>query len=140
MQYWKEKFELSQQLICEAQEKSLQLEEIPGFLTIKKVKPKTSQVSTRVTQVFGSMEGKDVIKIDGGIIQGRQSIEKKSKTRPNRKKKRRKNRHFTGARKDAHTFKRNVRLLVKRNVLFVTIFSTQSAVSLRVKKMVKDRR
>ena len=61
--YWKIKFEMSQALIKEANEKSLKLDEIPGLLPIAKVKPKKSVENTRVTQICGSMEGKDVLKV-----------------------------------------------------------------------------
>jgi len=44
--YWKEKFESAQSLINELHEKSIQLEEIPGFMTIRKVKPNLSTSST----------------------------------------------------------------------------------------------
>lgn len=60
--YWKTKFDMVQNLVRECNEKSLKLEEIPGLLTVKKVKPKQlTKSSLRVTQVHGSMEGKDVI-------------------------------------------------------------------------------
>ena len=63
--YWKAKFEMAQQLIHNCNEKSLQLEEIPGLLTVQKVKPKQlTKSSTRVIQVpHGSMEAKDVINL-----------------------------------------------------------------------------
>ena len=62
--YWKAKFEMTQQLIHDCNEKSLRLEEIPGFLTVQKVKPKQlTKPSTRVTQVHGSMEAKDIISL-----------------------------------------------------------------------------
>ena len=44
-------------------ERSIQLEEIPGLLTVKKVKSneeKKAAATTRVTQVHGSMRAKDV--------------------------------------------------------------------------------
>ena len=61
--YWKDKFEQSQALIRDMAEKSLQLDDVPGLLTIKKVTPnpdKASTGTTRVTQVHGSMRAKDV--------------------------------------------------------------------------------
>ena len=62
--YWKAKFEMAQHLIHDCNEKSLRLEEIPGLLTVQKVKPKQlTKPSTRVTQVHGSMEAKDVISL-----------------------------------------------------------------------------
>ena len=62
-EYWKAKFEASQDLIKELSEKSIQLEEIPGLLTVQKVKPKLSKTTTRVTQVHGSMKGKNVLEL-----------------------------------------------------------------------------
>ena len=63
--HWKAKFEMAQQLIHDCNEKSLQLEEIPGLLTVQEVKPKQkTKSSTRVIQVpHGSMEAKDVINL-----------------------------------------------------------------------------
>ena len=58
--YWKEKFEQAQSLIRELNEKSIQLDEIPGLLTVKKIKPNLEKTSTRITQVHGSMRAKDV--------------------------------------------------------------------------------
>ena len=62
--YWKAKFEMAQQLIHDCNEKSLRLEEIPGLLTVQKVKPKQlTKPFTRVAQVHGSMEAEDVISL-----------------------------------------------------------------------------
>ena len=62
--YWKAKFEMAQQLIHDCNEKGLRLEEIPGLLTVQKVKPKQlTKSSTRITKVHGSMEAKDVINL-----------------------------------------------------------------------------
>lgn len=61
--YWKFMFEQSQQLIKESYQTSLKLEEVPGLLTINKVKPKdiTKRQHTRVTNVHGSMEAQDIL-------------------------------------------------------------------------------
>ena len=61
--YWKAKFGMAQSIIKEASERSLKLNEIPGLLPIAKVKPKKTVENTRVTQICGSMEGKDVLKV-----------------------------------------------------------------------------
>ena len=53
----------SQSLIKELSEKSLCLEDIPGLLTIEKVKPKLSKETTRVTKVHGSLHGQDILKL-----------------------------------------------------------------------------
>jgi hypothetical protein len=66
--YWKAKFEMAQQTIRDCDEKSIRLENIPGLLTIQKIKPKQASKSTRVTQVHGSMEGKEVIKVVKRIV------------------------------------------------------------------------
>ena len=42
-------------------QKSLQLEEIPGLLTIKKVKLNQEKKLVRLIQVHGSMRAKDVV-------------------------------------------------------------------------------
>ena len=51
--YWKSKFEQSMELINELHEKSIKLEEIPGFMTTRMIKPKFLEDMTRVTQVHG---------------------------------------------------------------------------------------
>ena len=55
---------MAQQLIHDCNEKSLRLEEIPGLLTVQKVKPKQLiKPFSSVTQVHGSMEAEDVISL-----------------------------------------------------------------------------
>ena len=61
--YWKSKFEQCQALLEERREKTINLVEIPGFMTFDKVKPKVSKESSRVTQIHGSMQGCDVLAI-----------------------------------------------------------------------------
>lgn len=59
--YWKAKFNQAQSLIWNMAEKSLQIKEIPGLLTITKVKPNQEKTSTTcVTQLHGSTCAKDV--------------------------------------------------------------------------------
>ena len=60
---WKAKFNQSQELIQNLNEKSISLEEVPGLMTIEKVKLKLSKTTRRVTQVHGSMQGKEVLKM-----------------------------------------------------------------------------
>ena len=60
-EYWKAKYEQAMSIIDERREESINIEEIPGVMTIQKVKPKTSKKSTRVTQVHGSMKGRDIL-------------------------------------------------------------------------------
>ena len=76
--YWKEKFCQAQDLIRELNEKSIELEEIPGLMVTKKVKPNLEKVSTRVTQIHGSMRAKDVAAIVKGI---KEVKEKKAKSK-----------------------------------------------------------
>ena len=45
-QYWEEKFNQAMGIIDELHKKSIQLKEIPGFMTIQKVKPKLSKKNT----------------------------------------------------------------------------------------------
>ena len=55
-------YEQSQRNIQNCYEKSLKLDDIPGLLTINKVKPKELiKNSTRVTNVHGWMEGQDIL-------------------------------------------------------------------------------
>jgi hypothetical protein len=81
--YWKDKFHQSQLLIRELNEKSLSLEDIPGLLTIEKVKSKMSKETTRVTQVHGSMHGQDILKLVKEIKEKKDSkklaVEEKAK-------------------------------------------------------------
>ena len=60
-QYWEEKFNQAMGVIDELHKKSIQLQEIPGFTTIHKVKPKLSKKKTRITQVHGSMKAKKAL-------------------------------------------------------------------------------
>ena len=54
---------MAQEIINNTYEKSLKLNEIPGFLKIDRVKPKISSTNHCVTQVHGSIEGKDVLSL-----------------------------------------------------------------------------
>jgi len=54
---------MAQDIIKEASEKSLNLNEVPGLLPISKVKPKKAVKNIRITQICDSMEGKDVLKV-----------------------------------------------------------------------------
>ena len=65
--YWKEKFKSAQSLINELNENSILIEEIPGFMPIRKVKPNLFTSSTRITQIHGSMKAKDVLSLVAGI-------------------------------------------------------------------------
>ena len=65
--YWKEKFKSAQSLINELNENSILIEEIPGFMPIRKVKPNLLTSSTRITQIHGSMKAKDVLSLVAGI-------------------------------------------------------------------------
>ena len=53
---------MTQEIINNSHEKSLKLNEIPGFLKIDRVKPKIS-LTNRATQVHGSIKGKDVLSL-----------------------------------------------------------------------------
>jgi hypothetical protein len=61
--YWKSKFNQAMDMINELHEKSIKLDDIPGFMTIQKVKPNLSKTNTRVTQVHGSMKAKRVLTV-----------------------------------------------------------------------------
>ena len=63
---------MARQTIRDCDVKSIRLENIPGLLTIQKIKPKQASKSTRVTQVHGSMEGKEVIKVVKRINEDKQ--------------------------------------------------------------------
>ena len=54
---------MSQSFIEESYEKSLNLAEVPGLLSVNRVKPKevNQTKTTRVTNVHGSMEAQDVL-------------------------------------------------------------------------------
>ena len=63
LEYWKFMCQKYKEIIKEGYEKSLRLEDIPGLLTVNKVKPKDLQKTknTRVTNVHGSMEAEDIL-------------------------------------------------------------------------------
>ena len=52
----------NQEIVKKCHQEALRLEDIPGLLTVSKVKPKQlPKSSMRVTQVHGSMEGQNII-------------------------------------------------------------------------------
>ena len=65
-------------------ERNIVLEEIPGLLTVKKVKPDMEKASTRVTQVHGSMRAKDVASLVEDI---KEQKEKKAQAKEETRKK-----------------------------------------------------
>ena len=84
-EYWKKKFEASQEIVKQLSETSIQLEQIPGLLTIQRVKPKLSKKSTRVTQVHGSMTGKDVLSMVKTIKEKKENDEKEKEAKKQHK-------------------------------------------------------
>ncbi|XP_065640013.1 uncharacterized protein LOC136072675 [Hydra vulgaris] len=83
--YWKSKFEQAMELIDELHEKSIQLEEIPGFMTTKKIKPKLTKDATRVTQVHGSMTASDVITLVESIKRKKEKEKEKKENAAKKK-------------------------------------------------------
>ena len=87
--YWRDKFQQAIGIIDELHEKSITLTEIPGFMTVQKVKPKLSKENVRVTQIHGSMKAKNVINVVKEIKekkeqtakQKQETIEKKEETK-----------------------------------------------------------
>ena len=59
--YWKSKFMSAQVVVEESNEKNLQVNQIPGLLTINKITPKRTETNVRVTQVCASVQGKDML-------------------------------------------------------------------------------
>lgn len=59
--YWRNKYEQAIQAYAQNLERSIQLEEISGLPQINNVKPKTAKENVRVTQVFGWMNGKNIL-------------------------------------------------------------------------------
>ena len=76
-EYWMSKFEQAVGVIKDLSEDSIKVDQIPGFMTIQKVKPKPSKMTTRVTQVHGSMKGKNILTTLQEI--GQKNTQKKSK-------------------------------------------------------------
>ena len=87
--YWKKKFHQAFGIIDELHEKSIVLSDISDFMTVKKVKPKLSKESVRVTQIYGSMKAKNVIEVvkeikdkkEKAAVQKQEAAEKKEVTR-----------------------------------------------------------
>ena len=75
-------------MITDLHEKSINFNEIPGLLTIQKIKSTQSncmhKATTRVTQDHGSMEGQDVLKLVESI---NNSKEKKTQEKEDREQK-----------------------------------------------------
>lgn len=59
--YWRSKYQQAIQAYAQNLERSIQLEEISGLPQINNVKPKTAKENVRITQVFGSMDGKKIL-------------------------------------------------------------------------------
>lgn len=61
--YYKYMCEQYQEIIQNSNERGLKLDEIPGLLTVKTVKPKAPEKTKniRITNVHGSMEAKDIL-------------------------------------------------------------------------------
>jgi hypothetical protein len=60
-QYWENKYYQAVSIIETLNESTINIQEVPGFMSIQKVKPKLSKSNTRVTQVHGSMKAKMVL-------------------------------------------------------------------------------
>lgn len=84
-QYWKSKFMSAQALIEESHEKNLQLDQIPGLLTINKITPKRTETNVRVTQVCGSMEGKHMLQVVKSIREEKSCKVEAKKAKENQK-------------------------------------------------------
>ena len=88
-------YEQSQRNIQNCYEKSLKLDDIPGLLTINKVKPKElKKKSTRVTNVHGSMEGQEGQDILARVEVIQKEKEKNKKAESRKKIKRKAQRAF----------------------------------------------
>nr|XP_047146429.1 uncharacterized protein LOC100212312 [Hydra vulgaris] len=85
---WKDKCLSLQAMITDLDEKSINLNDIPGLLTIQKAKSTQSIImhkeTTRVTQVHGSMQSQDVLKLVESI---NNSKEKKVQDKEDRERK-----------------------------------------------------
>ena len=60
-EYWKKKFESAMSVVNTISDSSINLENIPGLLKVNKIKPKAAKENIRITQVHGSMEGKQIL-------------------------------------------------------------------------------
>jgi hypothetical protein len=61
-------------------ERSCPIEDIPWLMTIRKVKPKEKTKNVRVTQVYGSMEGKHILELTGKIRREKEEKEEVRKS------------------------------------------------------------
>ena len=101
-----------QKIVHEASKKkqTIKLDEIPGLLPNNKVKPKKEVKNTWITQVCGSVEGKEVLKIVACL---RKQKDEKEKAKTDKLKdllKRKK--HSMNLRKSGNVKCKNVKLLV----------------------------
>ena len=85
VEYWKDKFEQAQNIIRELSEKSIALDEVPGLLSVRKVKPADEKKSVRVTNVYGSMRAKDKASQVKVIKKKNTEAEKAKKEKANQK-------------------------------------------------------
>jgi hypothetical protein len=88
-QYWENKYYQAVSIIETLNESTINIQEVPGFMSIQKVKPKLSKSKTRVTQVHGSMKAKMVLDklkvIDDKKIETEKSKEENTKKKEDAK-------------------------------------------------------
>ena len=77
-EYYEAKLAAAEEMIARLTKSTPSLEEV-GLLTIKKVTPKEKSTSVRVTQVHGSMEGKNVLALATKIKEDKEVKEKSRK-------------------------------------------------------------
>ena len=75
--YWKSKFMSAQVVVEESNEKNLQINQIPGLLTINKITPKRRETNVRLTQVCASVQGKDMLQEVKSIREKSRNVEAK---------------------------------------------------------------
>lgn len=100
---------IGSQIIHDPSEKSLVLNDKPGLLPVERVKPKTDQSkNTRVTQIHGSLERKDVLSMVK-LIRGEKQMKERAKEDRKLKNSLIK-KNFINAKKNAFVKRKNVML------------------------------
>ena len=61
MSYYKHNYEQSEKLRKELLEEEIEIDKVPGFLKVQRVKPAVNKKTIRVTQVCGSMTRKKIL-------------------------------------------------------------------------------
>ena len=83
-EYYKQKYEQAMKVLNDLSDESINLE-VAGVLKVEKIKPKEIKKPVRITQICGSLEGKNALELLRGIQKDKEDLEEKKKNRLQKK-------------------------------------------------------